>query len=221
MLAFPVFQRLVDDCQAHNLPLLMLSDSRVFTLVRNQRYREQDVPAPTSAVGEQLLRYEQYLTAHCERHIILRTGSVLASSGSNLLVELVRQLQRGGVIYAAGRVAAKARPVLPISLRVIAAICDQVRSWQRRNALWHHYRHSSDAATFYELAEVVGWLAASQFWQLERRTCTAGGCSRGARRGLSAATVRKIRELFGIQRKLQWRKAIPDLLKQMQASEAT
>jgi dTDP-4-dehydrorhamnose reductase len=216
MLAFPIFQRLVDDCQAHHLPLLMLSDSRVFTLARNQRYREADVPAPNSIAGEQLLRYEQYLAAHCERHIILRTGSVLASTGSNMLVDLVRQLRRGGAIPAAAEWRLCPTSIADLA-RVIAAICDQVSCAAQCWGIYHY--HSSDAATFYEFAEVV-LAAASQFWHLSDNVQLQADAAAARGDVYPLLQCQKIRDTFGIQQ-LQWRKAIPDLLKQMQASEAT
>lgn len=216
MLAFPLFQRLVDDCQARGLPLLMLSDSRVFALARNQRYRELDLPAPTSATGEQLLRYEHYLTAHCEHHIILRTGPLLAPSASNLLADLVRQLQRGGIIPAATEPRFCPTSIADLA-RVIAAICDQVDCAAQCWGIYHY--HSSDAATFYEFAEVV-LAAASQFWNLGDSVQLQADADAARGSDYPLLHCQKIRDTFGIQQ-LQWRKAIPDLLKQMQASDVT
>src|SRR5690606_9535127 len=95
-LNFPQFQQLVDACALRAWPLLMLSDSRVFPVVKNQRYRESDATEPGSATGVYLQQCEQYLAAHCECHIILRTGPLLPAEGSNLLsLPLCRTRQRG------------------------------------------------------------------------------------------------------------------------------
>ena len=62
-LALAYFQQLVDACIAREWPMLMLSDSRVFPTLKNQRYRERDLIAPASAEGECLQQCEQYLAA--------------------------------------------------------------------------------------------------------------------------------------------------------------
>lgn len=214
-LGFPVFQRLVDDCLARGWPLLMLSDSRVFAAVRNQRYRERDVTAPTSAAGEQLLEYERYLAENSERHIILRTGPLLAPTGNNLLTHLVQRLQHGGTIPAATEPRFCPTGVADLA-RVVAGICDQIDCAAQCWGVYHY--HSSDPATYYEFAEVV-LAAASQYWKLGENVHLTVDATEARGSEYPILSCQKIRDTFGIQQ-LQWRKAIADLLKQIQAHKA-
>jgi dTDP-4-dehydrorhamnose reductase len=215
-LAFPIFRQLVDDCLARGWPLLMLSDSRVFPIARNQRYRERDLTGPAVREGVQLLQYEQYLAENSERHIIVRTGPLLASSGNNWLTYLVQRLQAGESIAAAGEPRFCPTAVADLA-RVIAAICDQVDCSAQCWGVYHY--HSADTATFYELAEVV-LAAASQYWNLSGSVHLQASATESWGSEFPMLNCQKIRDTFGIQQ-LQWRKAIPDLLKQMQVGETT
>src|SRR5690606_32222162 len=161
-LNFPQFQQLVDACALRAWPLVMLSDSRVFPVVKNQRYRESDATEPGSATGVYLQQCEQYLAAHCECHIILRTGPLLAAEGSNLLTMLLRRMRQGGTIEAVTE-PRFCPTVLADLMRVTAAICDQIGCAAQCWGIYHD--HSADTATAYELAETV-LAAAGQYWQL-------------------------------------------------------
>ncbi|MDB6059986.1 MAG: hypothetical protein JWM78_89 [Verrucomicrobiaceae bacterium] len=213
VLPFTAFKPLIDDCAAREWPVLMLSDSRVFA-AGNQRYRERDLAIPASAEGEILLQCEHYLAEQTERHVILRTGPLLAASGTNLLTYFVRQMQEGGDVLAATE-----PRFCPISIfdlaRVVAAICDQVQCAAECWGIYHY--HSSDTATLYEFAEVV-LAAASQYWNLSDKAHLKADAMSFHSSSFPIMNCQKIRDTFGIQQ-TQWRKAIPDLLKQMQMGE--
>ena len=214
-LAFADFQQLVDTCIARGWPLLMVSDSRVFPALKNQRYRERDLTAPASAEGECLQQCERYLAEHSERHIILRTGPLLAASGPNLLTHLTQQMVAGGTIVAASEPRFSPAPVADLA-RVVAAMCDQIDCAAQCWGVYHY--HSADTATFYELAEVV-LAAASQYWDLRDRVQLKVEMAEAWGSEFPMLNCQKIRDTFGIQQ-MQWRKAIPDLLKQIKAGEA-
>lgn len=209
------FRQLVDGCRQRDLPLVMVSDSRVFPGGTRPRYREADEPAPVTAAGEQLLRRERYLAEQLPRHVILRTGPVIAALGDNLLTRLVQSFRQGGAVPAA--VAPKFCPTPAGDLvRVLSGMLDQidcdVRCWGT-----YHY-HSSDAASGYEFAEVV-LAAAAQYWdvggghvQLQAVDATNDDAV------FPLLQCQRIRDTFGIQQ-LPWRRAIPDLLKQIYQGE--
>lgn len=211
------FQQLVERCRQHEVPLLMLSDSRVFPGALKQRYREIDTPAPAPGPGALLLERERYLAQHCPRHVILRTGPLLAPSGANLLTDLVQAFRRGGVVPVAAEPRFCPTPVADVA-RVVSGILDQLDC---AAACWgiYHY-HSSDAASCYEFAEVV-LAAAAQYWdvggshvQLQASVAeTCGGV-------FPVLSCQRIRDTFGIQQ-LPWRSAVPHLLKQLYEGEMT
>lgn len=212
-----LFRRCVDWCARRRWHFLLLSDSRVFPGGSKQRYRETDTPQPASPAGVLLTQREQYLAAHSARHLILRTGPLIAAGGANLLTDLLQRLRRGGTVAVANAPRFCPTPVTDLA-RVISGICDQLDCAARCWGIYHY--HSSDAASGYEFAEVL-LAAAAQYWDVggnHAQLQIAADESFGA--PFPTLNCQHIRDTFGIQQ-LPWRKAIPQLLKTIYAGESS
>lgn len=211
------FQGVVGFCAQRHWPLLMVSDSRVFPSGSKQRYREVDAPQPAVLAGIVLARREQYLADHCPRHLVLRTGPLIASDGNNLLTAFLQRLRGGEVMAVANGARFCPTPAADLA-RVIVGICDQlgcnVQSW----GIYHY--HSSDPTTGYEFAEVL-LAAAMQYWELDAaRTRLQLSIDDPLGSLYPLLNCQRIRDTFGIQQ-LPWRKAIPQLLKTIHAGETS
>jgi dTDP-4-dehydrorhamnose reductase len=216
-LADESFRQLVELCARRRWHFLLLSDSRVFPGGSKQRYREADSVQPVSAVGNLLAQREQYLMAQASRHIILRSGPLIASSGANLLTDLLARLRAGGSVAVANAPRFCPTPAADLA-RVISAICDQLDCAARRWGIYHY--HSSDAASGYEFAEVL-LAAAAQYWDVgggHVQLQVASDAPFGAL--FPTLNCQHIRDTYGIQQ-LPWRKAIPQLLKTIYAGQSS
>lgn len=205
--------RLSANCNARDWSWLLLSDSRVFPASGKRRFTETDTAAPSARIGELMRAREHAVIKNIARHIVLRTGPVIASYGDNLLTQFLRQFRGGGVIAVPNEQRFCPTPAADIA-RVIAAIHDQLECGA---ACWgaFHYE-SADPVNSYEFAEVV-LAAATQYWQIAENTVHLRDMvADGAVEAFPLLNCQHIRDTFGIQQ-LPWRKVIPAMLKQIYA----
>lgn len=212
-LAEALFARLIAHCNEREWVWLLLSDSRVFPAPSKRRFAEADATAPTAHSGEQLRAHEHSITENIARHIVLRTGPLIAGQGDNLLTRLLSRMRTGGVVTLPEAQRFCPTPIADVA-RVVAAIHDQLDCGA---ACWGAYHYeSADPASGYEFAEVV-LAAATQYWPIDEapvQLCTAPADS--AVDVYPLLNCQHIRDTFGIQQ-LPWRKAIPTMLKQIYA----
>lgn len=211
------FEQLVAHCARQRWQFVLASDSRVFPSGSKQRYREVDNTQPSTRPGILLAQRERYLADHWPRHIILRTGPLIAGGGNNLLTEFLKRLRSGEAMFVANAARFCPAPAADVA-RVIVGICEQLGCNVQCWGIYHY--HSSDPTTGYEFAEVL-LAAATQYWELD---------AAHARLQLSIddplgslyplLNCQRIRDTFGIQQ-LPWRKAIPQLLKTIYAGETS
>lgn len=204
------FERLVDACRRRDLPLLLLSDSRVFATGDKVRHREAEQPSPGSAAGKILLARERYLAKWQPRHYILRTGPLIAATGTNLLTHLLAQIQRGGPLPVAAASPFCPTPVADVAW-VVSGMLDQLDCCAQAQGLFHY--SSSDAVSCHAFAEEV-LAAAGQLGEVgdsgvQLQAC-AGEPWGGVYPQLNCALIR---DTFGIQQR-SWRRALPDLLRE-------
>lgn len=211
------FERLIACCAQRRWQFVLVSDSRVFPCGGKQRYRELDVPQPGSAAGAALVARERFLAAHWERHIILRSGPLIAADGENPLTDLLSRLRQGDALAGAQGVRFAPTPAADLA-RVLVAMCDQLACNARCWGIYHY--HSSDPATGYEFAEVV-LAAAAQYWAFDAgRDPLQASIDDPLASLYPLLNCQRIRDTFGIQQ-LPWRKAIPQLLKTIYAGETS
>jgi dTDP-4-dehydrorhamnose reductase len=210
------FEQLTAYCARRHWQFVLVSDSRVFPVGGKQRYRELDEPQPGGTAGAALLQRERHLAAHWERHVILRTGPLIAATGDNLLTSLLQQLRMGSALAGAQDVRFAPTPAADLA-RVLVAMCDQLACNARCWGVYHY--HSSDPATGYEFAEVV-LAAAVQYWEVGAERMPLQVAIDDPQAGLyPLLNCQRIRDTFGIQQ-LPWRKAIPQILKTIYAGQA-
>jgi dTDP-4-dehydrorhamnose reductase len=179
-----------------------------------QRQRETDPVSAVAPIGAALAARERHLAERLARHIVLRTGPVIAERGDNLLTQTLRQLRGGGTIAAADAPRFCPTPADDVA-RVIGAMHDQLDCAAQCWGIFHY--HSSDPASHYEFVEVL-LAAAAQFWQLDAQVAAEPAAAGGA--AFPLLGCQRIRDTFGIQQ-LPWRKAIPALLKSIYAAESS
>lgn len=213
-LAEDLFTQLLTNCNEREWVWLLLSDSRVFPAAGKHRFVETDAPIPGVPAGERLLARERCIAGAVSRHIVLRTGPLIAGVGDNLLTRLVRQLLAGGSIVMPDLQRFCPTPVADIA-RVIAAIHAQLDCGAACWGIYHY--ESADPAPGDEFAEVV-LAAAAQYWPLADDAVPSRGAVGGVADVFPLLNCQRIRDTFGIQQ-LPWRKAIPTMLKQMYAGE--
>lgn len=210
------FQRLVEACREREWPLVLLSDCRVFPGAPKHRYRETEIPAPATAVGTRMLWREAYLIEHWRRHVVLRSGPLVASGGDNPLTRLVRDLRRGGTVAVTGEPRFCPTPAVDLA-RVLSGMRDQLDC---AAACWgvYHY-NSADPASCYEFAEAV-LAAAGQYWEMGAGHVQLEALPAQPDQSLfPVLSCNRIRDTFGIQQ-LPWRKAMSELMKQLHAGES-
>jgi dTDP-4-dehydrorhamnose reductase len=211
-----LFRQLVDSCRQQQVRLLLLSDSRVFPGGSKQRYRETDKVQPSSPAGVHLRSREQYLSEQLREHIIVRTGPLFASSGVNLLTDLLQRFRSGGVVSVSSAPRFCPTPAADVA-RVISGVYDQLGCAAQCWGAYHY--HSSDAASGYEFAEVL-LAAAAQYWDVGgSHTQLLAIAEEPFGGAFPTLNCQHIRDTFGIQQ-LPWRKAIPQLLKTIYAGES-
>lgn len=216
-LAEGVLAQLIAHCNEREWIWLLLSDSRVFPALNKRRFIETDAPAPSTAVGRQLLARETFIAAAVARHVVLRVGPVIASHGDNLLTRLLQRMRAGGVVTLPEVQRFCPTPVADV-VRVIAALHDQLDCGATGWGTYHY--ESADPASGYEFAEVV-LAAAMQYWPLhEAPTQLRTAPVDSAADVYPLLNCHRIRDTFGIQQ-LPWRKAIPGLLKQIYAASTS
>ncbi len=211
-----LFAELLGHCRERDWIWLMLSDSSVFSATQKRRYVENDLPLPSSDSARQLLARENFIADSLDRYLILRVGPVIASSGENLLTQVLPQL-RAGVLPAVDAQRFCPTPAHDIA-RVIGAMHDQLDCGA---GCWGTYHYeSSDPATRYEFAEVV-LAAAAQYWPLQPQieSLPSSGTELAALI-YPPLNCQRIRDTFGVQQ-LPWRRAIPSLLKEIHATHSS
>lgn len=209
------YERAVARCAERAWPYLLLSDCRVFG-GGHQRHRESDSTAPDSAEGRAFASREAVLAVSHPQHVVVRSGPLLTADDPNPLTRLVALLHAGGVVPASTE--QRFSPVAPDDIaRVIAAIVDQLDCGAQCWGIYHYC--SADTASPYEFAEAI-LAAANQYWALPDSVAVAAAPASLWSGDFPLLNCQHIRDTFGIQQ-FAWRKAIPDLLKQMQKGKSS
>ena len=210
------FEQLVERCRERDWPLLLLSDGRVFPGTPKHRYRETEVPAPVSPAGASLLHREAQLIERLPRHLVLRSGPLIAAGGDNALTRLVRRLRAGGEVAVSGEPRFCPTPVADLA-RVLSGLRDQLDCAASCWGVYHY--NSSDPASHYEFAEAV-LAAAGQYWDMGRERVRLDMVApQPDNPAFPVLSCTRIRDTFGIQQ-LPWRRAMPELMRQIHTGES-
>lgn len=146
-------EKLANYSQQHKRPLFLLSSALAFDQQSTTtRHREQTDIAPASALATAVLAMERQVRAHCELHIILRSGRLFSQWHDQVLSAVLAQFTHGGqqLFSDAGRAAPT--HVGDIA-RVVSAMVDQIACGAE---VWGTYHYSSsDPVTRFRFAEAI------------------------------------------------------------------
>ena len=145
-------KQLANVCNASNRVLIQLSGSQVFDGAHTGRHRESEKVEPASSIGESLASVEQAVIAAGDNHIILRSGPLFSTEGSNILTLLIEQLSKKKVLTLSGSGSACPMHVNDLA-RVVSGIIDQISCQGQARGIYHY--HSSDPTSRYKFAETV------------------------------------------------------------------
>lgn len=196
-----VTKNLAKACRSHDAVLIHLSDDGMFAGRKSGAYREKDRPDSTVARTARVLKAESYVRKRAPRHIVLRSGPLIASGGDNLFTRVIGQLEREPDLeYTDDKLCPT--PASDIA-RVVVAMILQIDCGATPWGIYHYC--SSDATTLYHFAEAVLALA-SQYGRIR-----GGGVQLRNAAGSGRHVILNCQQLlhtFGIKQR-PWRAALP------------
>ena len=194
-------------CKASQLQeaaLIHLSDDSMFGGRKNGAYREKDKPDSSDPRAARVLKAERYVLKRAPRHIVLRSGPLLAPTGNNLFSMVMQQLERGELLEC-GEDKICPTPANDVA-RVVVAIIVQLDCGATPWGVYHYC--SSDAASLYNLAEAIVALA-SQYGRIRRDTVSLAALAALDRNII--LNCHKLLGTFGIKQR-PWRAALPSVV---------
>jgi dTDP-4-dehydrorhamnose reductase len=197
-------------CQRSSTLYFYLSSSRVFSGKLDRPYTEHDLPDNDSTLGGILSSAEQLVRDVCERHLILRLGPVFSSAGTNIITQMLGEMQhQGGSLVMDNNL--RGCPVAAADgARVVSALLDQLSTGLEAPGTYQYC--SSDTATYYEFAEAL-LASASQFSEFSSSAVQLQAQPEGLAPLNRALNCDKIRNTFAVKQ-APWRSAVPEIVKQ-------
>lgn len=203
-LALQVVQNLCKACRVADAQLIHVSNDSMFAGRRGTAYRESDWPDRLDETSRHVLKAESYVRKRVPGHLVLRTGPMVAASGTNLFTEVVGRLQAGEPVeFTEDKICPT--PAADVA-RVIAAIILQLDCGATPWGVYHYC--SSDAASPYNFAEAVLALA-SQYGKLRREDVRLRMVPGQERHRI--LNCHSLLGAFGIKQR-PWRAALPSVV---------
>lgn len=202
--ALLLIKNLCKACRAKDAVLLHLSDNSMFAGRKTGAYREKDKPDNTDPRATHVLKGERYVLKRVPRHIVLRSGPLIAPTGDNLFLMLMQHLESGDLLECSEDKICPT-PANDVA-RVVVAMIVQLDCGATPWGMYHYC--SSDAASLYNLAEAVVALA-SQYGRI-RRDAVALMPVAAADRNI-ILNCHRLLGTFGIKQR-PWRAALPSVV---------
>lgn len=139
--------------------LLQLSDCQVFSGKQPAAYRETDEPDATTPYGALRWAGERAVIDHCPRHLILRTGELFSSLGTNVLTNLLDAWYSGNAAPVSVRYQFCPTSVRDAS-RVIVALLQQIGCGIEPWGVYHYC--GTDTVSHHDFARLVKQIIESQ-----------------------------------------------------------
>lgn len=196
-----VTKNLAKACRGHDAVLIHLADDSMYAGRRGGAYNEKDRPDSAHPRGMRVLKAESYVRKRAPKHIVLRCGSLIASSGNTLFTQVMTQLEQGGTL---GFSEDKFCPTPAYDVaRVVAAMVLQLDCGA---SPWGIYNYcSSDVTTHFQFAEMVLALA-SQYGRIRSGSVELQPVPGAGRHMI--LNCHQILCTFGIKQRT-WRSALP------------
>ena len=139
-------------CAKEDIYMLYVSNPMVFSGKKNKPYQESDSPDTVKKSGLFFLSNEDKIREICEKHIILRLGPIFAAYGSNVLTDLLGDLEEQKEVNRPNQ---KIECPLHASdgARVISGIIDQISASANQVGIYHYC--GSEAVSGYDFSEAV------------------------------------------------------------------
>ncbi len=139
-------------CAREKIYVLHISSPTVFSGKKNKPYQESDLPDAVDRRGIFLLSNEDKIRQVCERHLILRLGPIFAAYGSNILTEVIKELEeRREVNYSVKKIECPLHA--SDGARVVSGIIDQISAGANSVGTYHYC--GSEAVSGYDFSEEV------------------------------------------------------------------
>lgn len=139
--------------------LLQLSDCQVFSGQQTSAYRETDEPDTQTPYGAMRWASERAVIDTCPRHLILRTGELFSSLGSNVLTSLIDAWRKGESAPVSIRYQFCPTAVRDAA-RVIVALLQQLSCGIEPWGVYHYC--GTDAVSYRDFARLVKQILESQ-----------------------------------------------------------
>lgn len=139
--------------------MLQLSDCQVFSGQQASAYRESDEPDTQTPYGAMRWAGERAVIDTCPRHIVLRTGELFSSLGSNVLTNLIEAWQRGESAPVSVRYQFCPTAVRDAA-RVITAMLQQLSCGIEPWGIYHYC--GTDAVSYRDFARLVKQILEAQ-----------------------------------------------------------
>ena len=139
-------------CAKEEIYILYVSNPLVFSGKANKPYQEADSPDAEKKSGLFFLSNEDKIREICEKHIILRLGPIFAAYGSNILTDLIGDLEEQKEVNRSNQ-----NIECPLhasdGARVISGIIDQISASANQVGIYHYC--GSEAVSSYDFSEAV------------------------------------------------------------------
>ena len=139
-------------CAKEEIYILYISNPMVFSGKANKPYQESDSPDAAKKSGLFFLSNEDKIREICEKHIILRLGPIFAAYGSNILTDLIGDLEEQKEVNRSNQ-----NIECPLhasdGARVISGIIDQISASANQVGIYHYC--GSEAVSDYDFSEAV------------------------------------------------------------------
>lgn len=187
--------------ERHQAALLHFSTDYVFDGCSGRPYRETDPVNPGSVYGASKLAGEQAVTAHCRRHLILRTAWVYSSAPGNFFSTILQRLIEGEPLKVVRDQVG--RPTYAVSLaRVATRLARRLLDPHDFPFGLYHYADSR-VMSWYEFAQQIAQQAMTRGLLAEspviRAAATRNLDQKARRPAYSVLDCGHISRTFGIQ----------------------
>lgn len=189
--------------------MFQLSDCQVFSGQQNRPYLESAEPDTQTPYGALRWASERAILDHCQKYIILRTGELYSSLGSNVLSNLVSRWQNGESAPVSTRYQFSPTPVRDAA-RVIIAMLQQLSCGIEPWGIYHYC--GTDQVSYHDFARLVKQILESQSeWIFEMPTHDV---AEGLPPLAWTMDCNKIRDTFGIKQHA-WRAGLSSCVKRV------
>lgn len=182
------------------IAVIYLSSHEVFGGENKTIYHEEDLPAPTTAVGQRIWDAERGVQLNVEKHLILRLSWLTASSSDNVFTRLLNLLIQPKELRVSSDLRG-APTFTEDAARIVIALLKQVLVGAENWGVFHYA--SSDPCTEFEFAEYLSQVLVSQ----DRAVAEVLDVGTGEFEPSAVLSCRRCRDDFGVQQR-SWRQGL-------------